>query len=106
MANEKNLRPILDSQRARELQEKSVQKHYENVEKKRIFESMIRERLKDKDVQEIIDNLINRAKRHEKSIEVLRDTLGEKPTERHEVEADVNLSYEEYIRKVGDKDAY
>ena len=106
MDGHENLIPIKDTEIARELQGKSVKKRKENQEKKRIFESMIRERLKDKDLQEIVDNLINRAKRNEKSIEVLRDTLGEKPTEHHEIEADVNMSYEEYLKKAEDKDGY
>lgn len=106
MANKENLRKSLDTQLARELQKKSVEKRKENQVKKRIFETAIRERLKQEDIDSIIDNLIKRANRNDKSLEVLRDTLGEKPTEKHEVEAEVNMSYEEYLKKVDDKDAY
>ena len=106
MANEENLKPILDSQRARELQQKSVEKRKENLEKKKLFETAIRERLKDEDLKQIIDNLIVRAKHNDKSLEVLRDTSGEKPTEKQEVTAEVNMTYEEYLKKVDDKDAY
>ncbi len=105
MAQE-DLIPIRDSKIAKELQRKSVKKRKENQLKKKIFETAIRERLKDEDVANIIDNLIKRAGRNDKSLEVLRDTLGEKPTEKHEVEAEVNMSYEEYLKKVDDKDAY
>lgn len=106
MAREDGLKPITNSQMARELQVKSVQKRKENIEKKRLFESMIKERLKEEDLKQIVDNLIVRAKHNDKSLEVLRDTSGEKPTEKHEVEANVELSYEEYLKKVDDKDAY
>lgn len=106
MANKENLRKSLDPQLARELQKKSVEKRKENQVKKRIFEEAIRERLKQEDIDAIIDNLIVRAKHNDKSLEVLRDTSGEKPTEKHEVEANVDLTYEEYLKKVDDKDAY
>ena len=106
MANKENLRKSLDTQLARELQKKSVEKRKENQVKKRIFETAIRERLKQEDIDSIIDNLIKRANRNDKSLEVLRDTLGEKPTEKHEVEANVDLTYEDYLKKVDDKDAY
>lgn len=105
MAQE-DLIPIRDSKIAKELQRRSVKKRKENQEKKRLFEGMIRERLKDDDLREIVDNLIKRANRNDKSLEVLRDTLGEKPTEHHEIEADVNMSYEEYLKKAEDKDGY
>ena len=72
MAQE-DLIPIRDSKIAKELQRKSVQKRKENQEKKRLFEGMIRERLKDDDLREIVDNLIKRANRNDKSLEVLRE---------------------------------
>jgi uncharacterized membrane-anchored protein YjiN (DUF445 family) len=106
MKGHENLQPIKDTKIARELQEKSVKKRKENQLKKKIFETAIRERLKDEDVANIIDNLIKRAGRNDKSLEVLRDTLGEKPTDKQEVTAEVNMTYEEYLKKVDDKDAY
>ena len=109
MANEQNLIPITDSNVARELQEKSVIKRKENIEKKKMFEAMIRERLKDEDLQEIIDNLIKRSKNNDKSLEVLRDTVGEKPTDKQQVESEntnINMTYEEYLKKVSDSDEY
>ena len=36
------------------------------------------------DFNEMIDNLIKRAKKQDKSFEVLRDTMGQKPIERVE----------------------
>jgi hypothetical protein len=106
MANEQYLEPIRDSKVARELQAKSVKKRKENQAKKKIFETAIRERLKQEDIDNIVDNLIKRANRNDKSLEVLRDTLGEKPTDKQEVTAEVNMTYEEYLKKVDDKDAY
>ena len=39
-----------------------------------------------------------------KAFEVVRDTIGEKPTDK--VEMNANVSYEEAIKKVADKDEY
>ena len=41
MANEQNLKPITNSQMARELQEKSVEKRKENQEKEKTFKAML-----------------------------------------------------------------
>lgn len=109
MAGTDNLKPILDTQRARELQKKSVEKRLENIEKKKMFEAMIKERLKEEDLQEIIDNLIKRSKNNDKSLEVLRDTAGEKPTDKQQIEAEntnINMTYEEYLNKVEDDNGY
>jgi len=53
--------------------------------------------------------MIKRAKENDRSAEVLRDTAGEKPTDRQQVEStneNINMTYEEYISKVNNKDAY
>ena len=39
-----------------------------------------------------------------KAIELLRDTRGEKPTEK--ISGDLNLSYEDAIKRVSGKDEY
>ena len=62
------------------------------------------ERTKSKDLEEMLDNLIERAKNTDKGFEVYRDTIGEKPTER--IDTNVNLSYEEKLKQVADDNEY
>lgn len=88
MANEQNLKPIkkgeLSKERAKTLQKLSAKKRSENVKQEKIFQKAIAERMGFDDFNEMIDNLIKRAKRQDKSFEVLRDTMGQKPIERVE----------------------
>lgn len=81
MANEQNLRPIRDSEVARKLQERSVAKRKENAELKMILKDEILKRITSKDLDEIIEGVIKRAKKQDKSFEVFRDTIGQKPTD-------------------------
>ncbi len=80
MANEQNLRTPSTSE-AREMQKKSAKKRQENRVKERIFAESIKQMLTDDDWAEIIRNAIDRAKDSDKSLEVLRDTIGQKPKE-------------------------
>lgn len=102
MAGADNLIPIKDSEVARQLQEKSVKKRKENQLEKKIFKDELIKRLGDKDFNEILDNLIARAKRDDKSFEVLRDTMGQKPSEKIEA----NLTYENSLKEVIDDAEY
>ena len=102
MAGADNLIPIKDSEVARQLQEKSVQKRKENQLEKKIFKDELIKRLGDKDFNEILDNLIARAKKDDKSFEVLRDTMGQKPSEKIEA----NLTYENKLKEVQSEDEY
>lgn len=101
MANEQNLKPILDSQRARELQELSVQKRKENIAKRKTFKETLLAMLEeDKELQNNINlALLQKAKRGDiKAFEVVRDTIGEKPTEKIEAEVtntNINITLEE-----------
>ena len=88
MANEQNLKPIKNSKVARELQQKSVIKRKENALNKLIFKEAIEELLTQDDFKEIVLNQIKRAKTFDKSFEVLRDTMGQKPTDKVELESD------------------
>lgn len=83
MANEQNLRKI-NTIEAREMQKLSAKKRSENKKQEKIFQKAIAERMGYDDFNEMIDNLIKRAKRQDKSFEVLRDTMGQKPIERVE----------------------
>lgn len=104
MANNENLKPIKDSEVARKLQEKSVKKRKENDEKRKLLKELLIERTKSKDLDEMLDNLINRAKHSDKGFEVYRDTIGEKPTDK--VEGNINYSYEEKLKEVVDNNEY
>ena len=92
MANEQNLRPIRDSEVARALQEKSVQKRKENQEKEKTFKAMlllalekINEQTGKSCREEINDSIISKALSGDtKAYEVIRDTVGEKPTDKIE----------------------
>lgn len=92
MANEQNLRPIKDSNVARELQEKSAKKRSENHKEEMIFKKAIAERMGVDDFNEIIDNLIKRAKLYDKSLETLRDTFGQKPKEQIETKQEIKIA--------------
>lgn len=81
MANVENLKPIRSKTEAREKQLLSAKKRSENVKQEKIFKNAIAERMGFDDFNEMIDNLIKRAKKQDKSFEVLRDTLGQKPIE-------------------------
>lgn len=83
MANEQNLRKI-NSKEAREMQKLSAKKRSENKKQEKIFQKAIAERMGFDDFNSMIDNLIKRAKKYDKSFEVLRDTMGQKPIERVE----------------------
>lgn len=110
MANEQNLKKITDKKRARELQEKSVKKRMENIEKKKTFKAMLELALEEINQQtgktkreELNDAIIKRAlKGDTKAYEVIRDTVGEKPIDK--VQANV-FNYEESLKAV-DGDEY
>lgn len=91
MANEQNLKPIRDSQVARELQEKSVEKRKQNDKERKLLKQLLIERTKSKDLEEMLDNLIQRAKETDKGFEIYRDTIGEKPTDKVEANITANI---------------
>lgn len=56
---------------------------------RKLWKEEIVKKLNAKDFDEIIQNLIDRAKNNDKSFEVLRDTMGQKPKE--EIETEIKL---------------
>lgn len=104
MANEQNLKPIRDSKRARELQEKAAQKQRENIAKRKTLKEELLLLLSQGNTQEKISlALIEKAlKGDTKAFEVLRDSIGEKPVDK--VQANV-FNYEESLKAV-DGDEY
>ncbi len=89
MANEQNLKPIRDSQVARKLQEKSVEKRKQNDKERKLLKELLIERTKYSDLEEMLDNVIKRAKKSDKGFEVYGDTIGEKPTDKIEGKIDL-----------------
>lgn len=89
MAGKDNLRTP-STEEAREMQRLSAKKRSENIKQKKIFKEAIAERMGFNDFNEMIDNLIARAKNNDKSFETLRDTMGQKPTESVNVNGKIN----------------
>lgn len=89
MANEQNLKPITSKSVARELQKKSAEKRKQNNAEKKLLKDAILERMGADDWEAIVDGLIDRAKGSDKALELLRDTIGQKPSEK------VDLSIED-----------
>lgn len=69
--------------------EKDGIKSGEARKEKKLFKEEILKRMGEKDWNDIVDKLIERAKKNDKSFEILRDTIGQKPKE--EVEHEVKL---------------
>ena len=101
MAGADNLRTP-STEEARAMQLLSAKKRSENIKAKKIFKEELANRLGVKDFEEIIDNLIARAKKDDKSFEVLRDTMGQKPSEKIEA----NLTYENRLKEAESPDEY
>lgn len=83
-----NLKPYTKGDiRAIENGRKGGLKSGESKKEKKLLKEEILKRLNEKDFDEIVYNLIDRAKKNSKDFEVLRDTIGQKPkeTEEHEV---------------------
>lgn len=90
MANEQNLKPIQKGQLSKEEAKKrgsaGGKKSVESRKQEKIFQKAIAERMGFDDFNEMIDNLIKRAKKYDKSFEVLRDTMGQTIQQKVQVE--------------------
>lgn len=86
MANEKNLIPIKNSNIARQLQEKSVKKRHENTIRRKTLAEELLALLSTGDTQKKMSlSLIEKALQGDtKAFEVVRDSIGEKPTDKVE----------------------
>lgn len=80
-ANIKNLRTP-STEQAREMQKKSAEKRSQNIKERKLIRQVIEERLGGADLEEIVDNLIDRAKHDSKDFEVLQSALGQKPVDK------------------------
>ena len=79
--NMQNLRTP-STEEARAMQKKSAEKRSQNIKERKLIRQVIEERLGGADLEEIVDNLIDRAKRDSKDFEVLQSALGQKPVEK------------------------
>lgn len=80
------------TEEAREMQKKSAKKRSQNIKERKLIRQVIEERLGGADLEEIVDNLIDRAKHDSKDFEVLQASLGQKPVEKlvvSEVDTDI-----------------
>ena len=89
-ANIKNLRTP-STEQAREMQKKSAEKRSQNIKERKLIRQVIEERLGGVDLEEIVDNLIDRAKHDSKDFETLQAAIGQKPIDKVMV-ADVDQS--------------
>lgn len=106
MANEQNLIPLNKRSKKvqREIQEKGRKANKEKIEARKTLREELLALLEKGDTQtklslSLIQEAING---NTKAFEVIRDTIGEKPKEN----ISVGVSYEDYIKKVEEKDEY
>ena len=92
MANEQNLKPIKTTERARELQEKAAQKQRENIARRKTLKETLLMMLEEGNTQDNITlALLQKALNGDtKAYEVIRDTVGEKPTDKIEQSGELN----------------
>lgn len=96
MGNVKNLKrgnpatQFTSGQRAVECAKKAAIARKRNNAERKLIKERILERMKEDDWDELIDNLIMRAKESNKDFETLRDTIGEKPTETVSMQTNIN----------------
>ena len=90
VGNINNLRTP-STEEAREMQRKSAAKRSQNIKERKLLKDLLVERTKSEDLDEMLDNLIKRAKGTDKGFEVYRDTIGEKPVEKVEANVAANI---------------
>lgn len=90
MANEQNLKPFKKGEVSSEVAKMNGsiggKAKAKKMREEKIFKKAIAERMGYDDFNEMIDNLIDRAKTFDKSFEVLRDTIGQKPSDKVELD--------------------
>lgn len=77
------------------MQEKSVEKRYENKIKMGLIASAILEELSPDDLREIARGIIDRSKSNSEDLVKMRDTIGEKPKELLQVDNTMVFTFEE-----------
>lgn len=98
MPNIENLKPFTSDQNREEAKKNGQKGGIASGKARReqkIFKQAIAERMGFDDFNEMVDNLIKRAKANDKSFEVLRDTMGQKPKEEINISGELNNPYSE-----------
>lgn len=89
MANEQNLKPIrkgdLSKEELKKRQSNGGKRSAEVRRENKLIKDRILERMGETDWDDMIDGLIKRAKEGDKAFEILRDTIGQKPSDVIEV---------------------
>lgn len=89
MANEQNLKPIrkgdLSKEELKKRQSNGGKKSAEVRRENKLIKDRILERMGETDWNTMIDGLIERAKDNDKAFEILRDTIGQKPLDKHQI---------------------
>jgi hypothetical protein len=89
MANEQNLKPIrkgeLTKEEAKRRGSNGGKKSAKTRRENKLIKDRILERMGETDWDDMIDGLIKRAKEGDKAFEILRDTIGQKPSDVIEV---------------------
>ena len=96
--NIKNLRTP-STEEARKMQLQSAQKRSQNIKERKLIRAVIEERLGNEDLEEIVDNLIARAKENSKDFETLQAAIGQKPVDKVMV-ADVEKTIIDEVEKM------
>ena len=96
--NIENLRTP-STEEAREMQLRSAQKRSQNIKERKLIRAVIEERLGNEDLEEIVDNLIARAKENSKDFETLQAAIGQKPVDKVMV-ADVEKTIIDEVEKM------
>ncbi len=98
MANKENLRNIDEYNKSISADERTMnarkagQASGEARREKKLIKDRILERMNATDWDEYIDGIITRAKESKADAEFLRDTIGEKPAEKHEVKLNEDVT--------------
>ena len=103
--NEENLKPFVKGeQRQKDLGKMGGIKSGEVRREKKLFKEAIEKKL-GQTLDSMIDSMINQAQNgNVQAITFLRDTIGEKPTDK--VSNEVSISYESVLREMADTDEY
>lgn len=109
MANEENLINLRDRtpEERKEIARKGAEATNKLLKERKTLREELLFLLSQGDMQEkITTSLLDKASKGDtKAFEVVRDTIGEKPTDKVENE-NINMTYEEYLKKVSDTDEY
>lgn len=95
MANEQNLLPGGSHKFTLEEASRGGKKSAEVRRENKLIRDRILERMGETDWDEMIDNLIKRAKDDRQDFETLRDTIGQKPKELLQVDNTMVFTFEE-----------